>query len=589
MAKYPEHLSQELLASVEAVVNGTVTAEQMQLLEQTLAESSAARSLLLDYIDLHVVLKRKFLRPLEEEPTLLADWAGQLRPATQQTVTPASQHEPTGRHAWLPTALAVAAGLLLIVGGSLVVTKPVVTKPDTSKPGSVAAIDESAVEIAAAAVIEQLDEVQHASLHGLAVLSHAVDVEWSEGSDRPSVGSPVPLGNLSIESGVLQLEFYCGAVAVLEGPASFDLLATDLGHLHSGKIRARVPPQAKGFTIVTPAGEVVDLGTEFALAIGRDQPTELHVLDGEVRFHSAHAQESDQPRHVLGGQGLRFGTAIADTAEISASGEGFVGPTELEAYSREQATSRYRDWQQHRQRLLQDPSLVAYYAHSPEPRWSRTLRNLKPNAGDDTHGAIVGCDWVSGRWPGHRALKFRNASHRVSINLPGEFDSLTLSTWLSVNQLHPSNNVALMHPEIEQPRVVHWTLDRLIGVDAAVLHFSETDNPVSLENRVHYNSVAHALDTSDLDRWVHLALVYDAERMEVSHYRDGQLLGSKPIDQARKLGIGVANLGNWPYKDWAKGTEFETRNLNGRMDEFMILGRPLAATEIAGIYEAGRK
>lgn len=570
MADYPRHLGPELLDCIESVVNETATAAQMRMLEEELANSAAARSIYLDYIDLHVTLQRRLLRPTDTEPL---EFFTQL--AESSNASERGQHRGGwGVGSWAVASLAMAATLLAVFTTSYLLD------------------GNSDLALQELSPTQAVGEDQRASLTGVAVLSHAIDVRWSEGSSRPSVGSPLPLGNLSIDSGVIQLEFYCGAVAVLEGPASFDLLAADQGQLIRGKLRARVPSQAKGFTVVTPAGDVVDLGTEFAIDISKDDPfsgetTELHVLDGEVRFHATD-DNGETPRHILGGQGLRLSSAANLAAEIAAVGDRFVGPTQLEAYTRQKASKRYLAWQEHRQQMLKDPALIACYAHSPEPQWSRTLRNFKIDAKDDTHGAIVGCDWANGRWPGHRALRFRNASHRVSINLPGVFDSLTLSTWISVNKLHPTNNVALMHPEIEQPRFLHWTLDRVEQSDAALLHFSESVGPHSLVQRNHYNSVAHALTERDVDRWVHLAVVYDSGKMQVSHFRNGQRINFNQIAEARKLSIGVANLGNWPYKDWAKGTEFETRNLNGRMDEYLAFGRALSEAEIAHLYRIGK-
>ena len=93
---------------------------------------------------------------------------------------------------------------------------------------------------------------------------------------------------------------------------------------------------------------------------------------------------------------------------------------------------------------------------------------------------------------------------------------------------------------------------------------------------------------SDFGQWIHLAVVYDSNGKLVSHYRDGELVGSAAIDSPRKLGIGVADLDNWPYKGWAAGTQFEYRNLNGMMDEFVVLKRALSADEVYEMFEVGR-
>ena len=55
-----------------------------------------------------------------------------------------------------------------------------------------------------------------------------------------------------------------------------------------------------------------------------------------------------------------------------------------------------------------------------------TLRNATTND-SAPDGIIVGCQWTEGRWPGKRALEFRSVSDRVRLDVPGEFEALTLS------------------------------------------------------------------------------------------------------------------------------------------------------------------
>ena len=55
------------------------------------------------------------------------------------------------------------------------------------------------------------------------------------------------------------------------------------GRLDAGRIRVRVCEETgKGFTIETPDGEVVDLGTEFGLEVSNKQKTGLVVFQGAV-------------------------------------------------------------------------------------------------------------------------------------------------------------------------------------------------------------------------------------------------------------------------------------------------------------------
>ena len=85
--------------------------------------------------------------------------------------------------------------------------------------------------------------------------------------------------------------------------------------------------------------------------------------------------------------------------------------------------------------------------------------------------------------------------------------------------------------------------------------------------------------------WTHLALVYDTQRGKVNHYVNGKLVGTNDIKKVSPLKVGIADIGNWPQKEWAKGTKFEIRHLVGSMSKFLIAKRAFSETEIQHIYE----
>ena len=75
----------------------------------------------------------------------------------------------------------------------------------------------------------------------VAVLTRVVDPEWGPTELPTEVGSALPTGRLRLKSGLIQLEFYGGAVVVLEGPADFEIIAADRAFCRQGKLRARAP------------------------------------------------------------------------------------------------------------------------------------------------------------------------------------------------------------------------------------------------------------------------------------------------------------------------------------------------------------
>ena len=69
----------------------------------------------------------------------------------------------------------------------------------------------------------------------------------------------VTAGRIRFQEGRLTLAFFSGVSLTVEGPADLELLAGDRVFCHYGKLRARVPHGAEGFTVRTAGYEVVDL------------------------------------------------------------------------------------------------------------------------------------------------------------------------------------------------------------------------------------------------------------------------------------------------------------------------------------------
>lgn len=107
-------------------------------------------------------------------------------------------------------------------------------------------------------------------------------VEWEEGASPAQEGDVLTSGRLRLRAGRLTLSFFSGVLLTLEGPADLELLASDRVFCHAGKLRARVPPGAQGFTLLASGYEVVDLGTELGLNLEPSGKSNLMVFKGEA-------------------------------------------------------------------------------------------------------------------------------------------------------------------------------------------------------------------------------------------------------------------------------------------------------------------
>jgi hypothetical protein len=153
--------------------------------------------------------------------------------------------------------------------------------------------------------------------------------------DRPRVaGDRLGAGTLKLVQGAAWIRFDKGTIARVTGPAVIDLRSPDGMLLHRGHLTAQVPPLATGFTVTTPVGRVVDLGTEFDVSVDDAGTTETRVRLGKVSFRPQRQGElPGKPIELTAGGLDRAVSAVPDIAapvlpvwtQVSGSQGVFVG------------------------------------------------------------------------------------------------------------------------------------------------------------------------------------------------------------------------------------------------------------------------
>src|SRR5262249_51039678 len=240
-------------------------------------------------------------------------------------------------------------------------------------------------------------------------------------------------------------------------------------------------------------------------------------------------------------------------------------------------------WEVDRRALGEDPSLLVYYPFQTDQAWSRALRDEGGGKARPLDGAIVGCTWGSGRWPGKRGLELKRVSDRVRLHVPGKFNAITLAAWVRPDAL-PNQNNSLMMADGWDPGGLHWQ----IGIDGTIILAVKAPPDLDggpYQRGAHYRAVG-ALTPERFGRWVHLAVVYDPVAETVTHYVDGKPAAEQPILFDTPLRIGDAELGNWNVARYRNKTP--VRNFNGCIDEVMLFNRPLSADEVSRLYTQGR-
>jgi hypothetical protein len=411
----------------------------------------------------------------------------------------------------------------------------------------------------------------------VAILLRAPGAVWEETDLLTHPGAPLPPGRLRLRSGVVQIEFYSGATVVLEGPADFLLVSSTEAFCSRGKLRATVPPQAEGFTIRSPRLDVVDKGTEFGLLVDDRDRTEVHVFRGKVEWSGTDPGGPPPPRQELTtGHGIRVdGTTAA--RPINPDPAAFVSTHDLARRLQAETQLRKEAWQAASELLCKDPTLELYYTFQDEQPWARTLRDHVGRPAPH-HGAIIGCAWAPGRWPGKDALEFRRVSDRVRFHLPGEFRSLTMMAWVRVDAL-PHRFNSLMMTDGWAPGAPHWHISDAGRIALGVQGASGKGG--------HNYTTYPVFQPFRFGRWAHLAVVYDGDGDRVLHFVDGEKAAEEATRFDTPLRILDAELGNWDLGP-RLNEKRPIRYFNGRIDEFLLFSRALPEQEVHWLWTQGR-
>jgi hypothetical protein len=103
-----------------------------------------------------------------------------------------------------------------------------------------------------------------------------------------------------LETGQAELTFDCGVMVTVFAPADFDITSATSIRCRLGRVTALVNERGKGFTVETPQGKVIDLGTQFGLDISENGETQVVVFKGRVDL----APDSGEVRRMEQGDAL---------------------------------------------------------------------------------------------------------------------------------------------------------------------------------------------------------------------------------------------------------------------------------------------
>jgi hypothetical protein len=134
----------------------------------------------------------------------------------------------------------------------------------------------------------------------------ADDAELEGRSERLIPGQRLMLAQFRLKKGSLKiqmpndvkLELHAPLAAVFEQPSRL--------RLAHGELAADVGERGKGFTVVTAAGEIVDLGTRFGVMARENGLTEVMVFAGEVQIKPSSVKEGKSKWTLTEGDAVRI-------------------------------------------------------------------------------------------------------------------------------------------------------------------------------------------------------------------------------------------------------------------------------------------
>ena len=148
--------------------------------------------------------------------------------------------------------------------------------------------------------------------HPVASLKRVDGAHWAPGFEP--TGAELFPGRIRLDHGLAEIEFACGALAILKAPADVELEDAKRIFLHEGQIIVRVPhdDRAAGFRVDTRTSQLIDLGTEFGVEVESDGDSILQVYEGEVLATAKVVNGENSPRSVFEGQAVRLDATMQE-------------------------------------------------------------------------------------------------------------------------------------------------------------------------------------------------------------------------------------------------------------------------------------
>ncbi len=417
------------------------------------------------------------------------------------------------------------------------------------------------------------------------VLGNAINAKFDPPDVSIAPGQPMPAGSLFLQSGWIRIDFPTGVTAIVEGPAHFLVQSSATIHLTSGRISAEVTPAGHGFAIDAPFCRVVDLGTEFGIAVDSQGRSRVEVFKGQVSLNRPTAAGGMAGSELLSqGSARRIDSMEKPAVSTPSQPAAFVRRAEFdrwrETLDRGDNASVTDRWRVYSEQLSRDPTLALYYTFND--RDNGNDRNggggVARNHAASTAGkydlplSSNAPTWVDGRLPGMSALNFDPTqgqrlllgSYPLTTN-----GQLSATAWVFARSLATWGSIAKS-----------WGNTRCGAFHLGLLGSSGSLD-IELDGTAPGGPRVNEDKPFPTGRWVHVAFTSDGKTLRL--YRDGKEVASAPsrpiaIDQPIKtisIGVKTDDDGITPSIPPQCGY------WDGKIGEFALFHRALTPAEIS--------
>jgi len=309
----------ELRKLISRWLDGAIDPEEHRELETILKENSGARRVYLECMSVHAELCNS---------TTAREYLQEITRVDAELSHPVSTFPRSNRLALQNWGFfAIAVTLLLAMG----IWQWAVLREQQLAQG-----EQSASEIAILDVVEPVSQ----------------GCRWYVEQTRRTHAKSYRAGDVfRVTTGKLKLHYTHGTTVVLHSPAAYELISEMKSRMLLGRLTATVSEAGKGFSVLTPQGTVIDLGTEFGVSVDNVGATDVVVFKGEVDVDYRNDQAN--PQRLRMGEAVHLDTEGTASRIVSIDGDTYFSRP-LEESSRPAVITRIHD-------NVQRVSLLNYY------------------------------------------------------------------------------------------------------------------------------------------------------------------------------------------------------------------------------------